>query len=288
MNVLELNMVTKRFGAKTALDGVSLVLEEGFMMGIVGANGAGKTTLMKAILGLVNIDGGRVSILGEDGRASGAQLRDRIGFVHESDELFEEFSPRMLDRVLQAAYSRWNRRRFFGYLDRFGLPQTAKLKTFSKGMKMRCALAAALSHEAELLVLDEPSSGLDPMMRRDLLDLLAAELENEHRSVLFSTHITSDIDGRADFVAIIERGRILDVFNQDQLSESLALCKGPNDLLDRLPTGILTGVVRGEFGFAALTADRETVRSVGGDSVVFERPTIEDVMVHTTCKGGLA
>jgi ABC-2 type transport system ATP-binding protein len=285
MTALSVTGVNKRYRKAAALAGVTLALEEGFVMGIVGPNGAGKTTLMKAILNLVRIDEGSIRVFDLDHRAEEREVRQRIGFVHEESYLYEMVNLRDVERITAAAYSRWDRSTFRAYVDRFELPQRRRIKQYSKGMKMRLSVAVALSHDAELIIMDEPSSGLDPIVRRDLIEVIGDELAKEHRSFLISTHITSDLDRIADYVVILDRGVVRLSVTRDELGDRYALCKGGQELIEADTNGCFIGVQRNQYGFTALTSDRDAVVRDFGDQVVVERATIEDLLIHTL-KGG--
>jgi len=259
---------------------VLVAIEQGFVTGLVGPNGAGKTTLIKCILNLAQADSGQIRVFGVDHRRE-RDVRSRIGFVHESSYLFEQLTARETELLAAAAYDRWDGRTFRSYLERFELPKRTRIKTFSKGMKMRLSLAVALSHEAELILMDEPSSGLDPIVRRELLEVIGEELAKENRTFLISTHITSDLDRIADFVVILDRGRIRLAVSRDELADSYGLCRGGRELLGTDTNGSFVGIQANEFGFTALTRDREKIAKRYGDAVVIERPTVEDLLVHT-------
>ncbi len=280
MNVLDVQDLVKSYKSNVALDGVSLRIDEGFVTGLVGPNGAGKTTLIKCILNLAQADSGRIQVFGLDHRRE-LEVRSRIGFVHESSYMFDQLNARETGAIARAAYDRWNAQTFADYLDRFELPERKKIKTYSKGMKMRLSLAVALSHEAELILMDEPSSGLDPLIRRELLEVIGEELAKERRTFLISTHITSDLDRIADHVVILDRGQIRFAVSRGELSDQYGLCRGGKELPAADSNGSFIGVQMNEFGFTALTSDREKIARRYGDQVVIERPTVEDLLVHT-------
>jgi ABC-2 type transport system ATP-binding protein len=280
MSVLEITNLTKRYRGTVALDGVSLHLEEGMVTGLVGPNGAGKTTLIKCVLNLVRANSGTIRVFGRD-PGDEREVRARIGFVHEESYLFEQMNAVETGTVARAAYPVWDEEAFSGYLDRFELPRRKKIKTFSKGMKMRLSLAVALSHGAELILMDEPSGGLDPIVRRDLLSVIGEELAREHRTFLISTHITSDLDRIADHVVILDRGVVRLAVSRDDLSERYALCRGGHEILGSDTNGFFIGIQRNEFGFTALTSERQEIVRTFGDRIVVERPTVEDLLVHT-------
>jgi ABC-2 type transport system ATP-binding protein len=279
MNVLEVQGLVKRYKGTEALAGVSLNIEEGFVTGLVGPNGAGKTTLIKCILNLALADAGQIEVFGQDHRRE-QEVRSRIGFVHESSYLFDQLTARETGTIARAAYRRWDEKTFAGYLERFELPDRTRIKTYSKGMKMRLSLAIALSHDAELILMDEPSSGLDPIVRRELLEVIGEELAKEHRTFLISTHITSDLDRIADHVVILDRGQTRLSVTRDMLGDQYGLCRGGRELLDADTNGSFIGVQVNESGFTALTPDRETVARRYGDALIIERPTVEDLLVH--------
>jgi ABC-2 type transport system ATP-binding protein len=281
VSVLDINNAQKQYRGVPALSSVTLSLQEGYVMGIVGPNGAGKTTLIKAILDLVRLDAGSIRAFDLDHRRSQRVVRDRIGFVHEESYLYEMVNLGDVERIARAAYSGWEPETFSKYVARFELPARKRIKEYSKGMRMRLSVAVALSHQAELIVMDEPSSGLDPIVRRDLIDVIGEELAKEHRSFLISTHITSDLDRIADFVVILDHGRVRLSVTRDELSDSYALCKGGRDLLDAESNGYFIGVRENEYGFTALTSERGEVARRYGEAVVLERASIEDLMVHT-------
>jgi len=280
MRVLELESVTKAYGQTTALRAIDLAIDAGYLVGLVGPNGAGKTTLIKSILNLVGIDGGVIRAFGLDHRRDERAVRERVGFVHESSYLFEDLTATQHERIARAAYREWDRGAFTRYLDRFALPAKKAVKSFSKGMKMRLSLAIALSHNAELILMDEPSSGLDPVVRHDLMTVIAEEIERRECTFLVSTHITSDLDRIADYVVVMLDGRIALHMSREQIDDRYAVCRGGLELLSNGTRELFLGVNRSEYAFTALTADRARVVSALGDAVVTERPTIEDLVVH--------
>ena len=282
MNVLELESVWKRYGRTAALQGVDLALEGGYLVGLVGPNGAGKTTLIKSILNLVRIDSGMIRVFGMDHRHDEREVRRRVGFVHESSHLFDELTARGHERIARTCYPRWDHDRFTSYLSRFALDPGAKVGTYSGGMRMKLALAMALSHNAELILMDEPTSGLDPATRQDLMDAVAAELENDGRSFIVSTHITSDLDLLADHLVVLLHGSVALSANREDLADDWALCRGGPDVVDSTTHGLFLGLRRSEYGFTAITSSPETVRRTYGNRVLLERISVGDLVVHLT------
>jgi len=274
--LLELNRLTKRFKA-FSLEDASFDLPGGMLMGLIGANGAGKTTLLKLILGLVRLDAGEMRFKGQDLKADGASLRRRIAYV--SDE--PRFVPEMRLAAIKIAHARffadWDDARWSRLMAEFGLDPKAKAGTLSLGMKTKFALTLALSRSAELLVLDEPTTGLDPVFRRDLLKELRGLIQDESRSILFSTHITSDLEERADLVTLLHRGRVVFSLDQDSLREQWSLVKGGLDLLDRETRNLFDGLRETPVGFEGL-ARTEHLGAFRRDALI-ERPSLEDILV---------
>lgn len=213
-NLLELKGVSRRVSDRFSLRDVTLTVEPGQIVGFVGANGAGKTTTIRAALGLIKIDAGEVRLFGQrcDDNAPDEQqrrVRSRIGLVLDTCPFPTTLKVAEVEKLVGSAYPTWNHDTFAGIIDRFSLDPKAKVKDLSRGMGMKLQLACALSHKAELLILDEATAGLDPMAREELLDELLAFVSDGQRSVLLSSHITSDLDRAADRVICIDNGSIV-------------------------------------------------------------------------------
>jgi len=278
--ILELRHVTKAYEGFT-LEDVSFTLPRGYIMGLVGPNGAGKTTLIRAILDLVRLDAGEIRVGGRDHRRDGVDIRSRIGFVHENPRFYDVFTVAGAAAAVAPFYPAWDRAEFGRLAAEFGLPLRQRLRSLSRGQRTRFALAVALAHRAELLLLDEPSSGLDPVFRRELLDRLAGIIEGGETSVLFSTHITADLDRVADYVTFVQGGRLVFSAEQEEIRERWRLVKGAPELLTDEVRARLAGILVGEFGFTALTGDLAGLRTLlPGASLVVEPATLEDVLFY--------
>jgi ABC-2 type transport system ATP-binding protein len=287
--ILELRGVGKAYEG-FALRNISFFLPRGYIMGLIGPNGAGKTTLIKMILALVQPDAGRIRVFGLDPTLEGEAVRARIGFVHENPVFHSALSAERAAAAVGPFYPTWDEAAFRSLAREFGVPLAAKLKTLSHGTRTRFALAVALAHNAELLLLDEPSSGLDPAFRRGLLDRLAGVIEGGDTAVLFSSHITSDLDRVADYITFIQDGVLRISETKEEVLERHALVKGDVDLLTEATRPLFAGIVTGDFGFVGLTIDVEAVRDAfDGESFVVDRATLEDVVFYTgrTGPGGL-
>jgi ABC-2 type transport system ATP-binding protein len=264
-------------GNTFALRDVSFELPTGYVMGLIGANGAGKTTTIRCLLGMRPIDSGEIELLGH--RPSGpVALRQDIGVVLDHTYLVGDWRLTEVERTLRPFYDRWDGGRYRQLLDEFGLDPRAKVKDLSRGMAMKLMIAVALSHQARLLILDEPTSGLDPVSRDELIGIVGDFLLDEGHSVLFSTHITSDLDRIGDYLTILHGGRVVRTGTKDEILEAYRVVRGgPDDLHDRVGVQLI-GVRRTQTGAQALVRTEEA-DLLGGD-VLVEPPALEDIAVH--------
>ena len=234
--------LTKRFPGFT-LDRVSFQVPQGRIVGFIGENGAGKSTTIHLILNELKKDGGTVEVLGRD--HADPAVKNDLGVVFDTCNFPEVFTPLNMEKVLSGVYPVWDSEAYRGYLKRFGLPEKKRVKTFSKGMKMKLSIAAALAHRPRLLILDEATAGLDPVIRDEILDILLDFIQDEEHAVFFSSHITSDIQKVADYVVLIHQGKIVFEEEKDTLMDSYGILrcgKGtevePEDYIVRRETGV--------------------------------------------------
>jgi ABC-2 type transport system ATP-binding protein len=280
-NVLEVRHLSKTYGNFTLAD-VSFSLPRGHIMGLIGPNGAGKTTTLKLILGLVKRDAGGILVCGMDPEEHGAGARSRIGFVHDEPQFYRHLSLERNAALVAGFYRTWDQAAFLRCAHAFGLQLNMRFGVLSHGTKMKFALALALSHRADLILMDEPTSGLDPVFRRELLDTLGAILQDEKSSILFSTHITADLQRIADYITLLQAGRVVFSAIKDHILERWGLVKGGLELLDGLPREFFRGVRRGAHGFEALTDDVAAAGRRLGGAALIERPSLEDIIYYTS------
>ena len=236
MNALEIRNLTRHFGDFT-LDSLNLTLPGGCILGLIGENGAGKSTTIRLILGMLRPDGGTVTILGRDNRDNLALTKQDIGVVLDEVGIPECMTPKQVGIVMADVFTRWDAKTYEGLLERFSLPENKKFREFSRGMKMKLGLAVALSHEAKLLILDEATSGLDPVVRDEVVSILSEFTRDESHSILISSHIVSDLEKLCDYVAFLHKGKLLLCEEKDMLlSEYGILHCRPEDLPE---TGVL-------------------------------------------------
>lgn len=277
--VLEIKGLRKKF-KDFSLKGIDLNLNSGYIMGFIGPNGSGKSTTIKLILNLLKRDEGEIRIFGMDNIKKEQEIKNRIGFVLDDNYFYEELTVEEMKWVLAPIYKTWNERTFQKYLKEFQLPPKKKIKELSKGMKMKFSLAIALSHNADLLIMDEPTSGLDPLVRSELLDILSEIIQDENKSVFFSTHITSDLDKIADYITIINQGEIILSMPKDDILNNYGLVKGGKELLNSNIRNSFIAIKENQFGFEGLIKDRKQVRKMFGDKIIIDKPTLEDIMLY--------
>lgn len=276
-NILEVSGINKSYG-DFSLDNITFYLPEGCITGFVGINGAGKTTTLRSILGLTNKVSGKIKFFGMDINGNESKIKDRIGLVFDEGCFYDELTLSEMKSIIAPAYKNWCEQDFVEYLDRFSLNPKQKINTLSKGMRMKYALALALSHKAELLIMDEPTSGLDPLIRSQLLDILKDYMNKDGKGVFFSTHITSDLDKIADMLIMIDNGQIVFQEEKDSLLDSYRIVKGSKEKLDTDTRKMFLNIEENVFGFTGITKQASAVLERMRD-VIMERPTIEDIML---------
>jgi len=275
MAILSVQGLTKRY-EKFTLDAVSFELEQGYIMGFIGRNGAGKTTTLKSILNLLHKDGGVVRVMDKDFSKNELELKQEIGFMFGGVDYYAKSRICNITSVAQRFYTHWDDDIYDGYIRRFSIDENKKVSELSSGMRVKYSLALALSHHAKLLILDEPTSGLDPVARDDLLELFQELIEGGQRSILFSTHITSDLDKCADFITYIENGHIVESCAKDDMLAMYRVVKGTLPQLEAVSQRLIAAK-KHAFGFTGLMKTSE-IRPE--DGLAAEAPALEDIMIY--------
>jgi ABC-2 type transport system ATP-binding protein len=279
-NILEVKKLQKSFKNFT-LNDISFTLPRGYIMGFIGPNGAGKSTTIKLIMNLLKKEGGQINIFGKDHIKHEKEIKNRIGFVYDENHFYEELTLHEMKYIIAPFYKSWSDKLFDKYMKIFKLPANKRIKELSKGMKMKYSLTIALSHDPELLIMDEPTSGLDPIVRSELLDILSDLIQDENKSVFFSTHITSDLDKVADYVTFIHDGSIILSAAKDDILDNYGIVKGGTDLLNEYTQKAFIGIRKNNFGFEGLVDDRDKARNLFKDNIVIDKPSLEDIMLYT-------
>lgn len=284
-NILEINNLTKQYKNFTLKD-ISFTLPKGYIMGFIGPNGAGKSTTIKLIMNLIKKDKGEIKVFGLDNIKHEKNIKDRIGFVYDENYYYEGMNISEIRTIIKPFYSKWSDEIFNKYIKDFDLNPKSKVKSLSKGMKTKFALAVALSHDADFIIMDEPTDGLDPIFRREILDILHYIMGNEEKSIFFSTHITTDLEKIADYITFINKGELVFSKEKDEIMEKYALVKGSKDILSNtnIQNDDFINIKKNSFGFEALTANRDKIIRKYKDSVLIEKPSLEDIMLFTVNK----
>jgi len=230
-------------------------------------------------MNLVKKDSGDIKVFDKDNLKFEREIKDRIGFVYDEVCYYDHMSLKENGNMVSMLYSKWDKDKFNYYLNKFELNKDKKLKELSKGMRMKFSLCIALSHGAEFIIMDEPTVGLDPVVRSEVLEELQSLMENENMGVLISTHITSDLEKIADYITFIKDGSIIFSKSKDEIMESYKIIKGDCNILTKEVEKHFEGISKNRFGFEGLTSQVDKVREILGDNIVVDRATIEDIMI---------
>ena len=280
MNAIEISGLCKNYPG-FSLENFSLNLPKGSILGLAGENGAGKSTIIKLIMNAEERDAGSVKVLGTECTSPEFNaLKNCIGVVLDEANFPAVLTAKMLCSVMANTYKNWNSELFFNYVQRFHLPENKKFKDFSRGMKMKLAIAAALSHEAKLLVLDEATGGLDPLVRDEILDILNDFTRDEEHSILMSSHIVSDIEKICDYFAFIHQGRLLLFGEKDEILSEYAVTKVSEEELCDIAPEALHGVKHTPYGVEALVEKR-----LAPETLRFEHTSLEDIIIFLAREG---
>lgn len=277
---IEIKNLKKSYG-DFKLDGVSFNLPSGSIMGFIGQNGAGKSTTIKAILNLIKTESGEIKIFGKDNITYEVEIKEDMGVVFDDLYFSNNFTLKDINRVMKNIYKNWSEEEFFGYAEKFSLPVKKAIKKFSRGMKMKTSIIMALSHKAKLLVLDEPTSGLDPIARNEILDILQDFVVDEEHSVLFSSHITGDLERIADFLTFIHNGNVLFSTNKLELMETHGIIKCSAEQYEKLDKSSIVGMRKSTYGVEAMTSDKTGLLKKH-DDLIIDTPQIDDIMIFYT------
>lgn len=276
-NSIEIRGLSKSYG-DFALRDVNLTLPGGAIMGLIGENGAGKTTTIKCILNLIRRDGGSITLLGRDNLRGEREAKEDVGVVLDECFFHDSLRPRDISAILAPAYRNWDEGLFRDYLDKFKLPQGKFVKEFSRGMKMKLSLAAALAHHPRLLILDEATAGLDPVVRDEILEEFLGFVGDEEHSILLSSHIITDLEKVADYITYLHRGQVVLSDSKDAILERCGKVGCTAAQLEQVAPGDLLRVRKGAFGCEGLTNNREAFRrSYPGMAV--DPASLEDIML---------
>lgn len=277
--ILELNQVSKAYPKSYFnLDSLSLSLPYGAILGFVGENGAGKTTTIGCILNTVRKDSGTVKLFGREMRDEDTDIREKIGVVYDGDNFPGFWTAKHLSRVMAGLYAQWDNALFQKYMEEFRLPPRQKIRSYSRGMTMKLALAAALSHHPQLLILDEATGGLDPIMRDDILDVFLEFVQEESHSIFLSSHITSDLDKVADYISFLHNGKLIMTVSRNDLAYKYGIMRCRESQFSALHPEDMIAYRKRDFQIDVLVPDVEAARRRYRDAVI-DHVSVDEVML---------
>lgn len=276
-NILEIENLTKKYPDFT-LDTLSFSIPQGTIMGLIGENGAGKTTTINLVLNEMNKDGGEIKIFGKDHLEHERAIKEKIGVVFDDCHFPDLFNANELELFMKNIYATWQSKTYRDYLKRFGLPQDKPIKAYSKGMKVKLSFAVALSHQPQLLLLDEATSGLDPVMRDEILDLLLEFVQDENHGVLFSSHITDDLEKVADYITFIRKGKLLFSKTKDELIYQYGVIKCGAEMFNQIDKADMIAYRKQDYEWQVLVADQEEARRKYKKCLI-DSVTISEIML---------
>ncbi|QLY40737.1 ABC transporter ATP-binding protein [Hujiaoplasma nucleasis] len=280
MNALEIKSLNKSYEGFSLKD-VSFEIPQGYIMGFVGENGAGKTTTIKAMLNIISKNGGNVKILGKDMDLEELDIKREIGYV-SGEYFYPKKKISEITKVYKRFFDNWDETIYNKFLNDFNLNENKRIDELSKGMKMKFALSLALSHHAKLLILDEPTSGMDPVARDNLLELFQELVEDGEISILYSTHITSDLDKCADYITFIQEGRIIESCSKEDLLKKYQLFNTSRDYLYKIKENVIS-YKENAFGVNGLIRKEDIINN---PNIEYARPKIDDVIIYFSEKRG--
>lgn len=266
------------------LDIPKLMIKKGYITGFIGENGAGKTTTMRLMMDMLIPDSGEIEIEGMNVRDSGKEVKQDIGFVGEPTGFPEESKLKDIKRMFAPFYKNWDEKLFETYSKRFRLQLTKKYKELSTGQKKQFDLVMALSHRPKLIILDEPTAGLDPVVRNEILDVLMEHMQSEEVTIFYSTHITTDLERAGDYIVYIKDGKIMINTELNVLLEEYCIVKGSKDLFPKEIQKELLGYKISKLGAEGLVRSKKQAEELFGREVVYEKPSLEEIMILLASK----
>lgn len=276
MNAIEIKGLVKKYDEKFQLGKLDLTVPKGVIVGLIGENGAGKTTLLKAILNIIQTDEGTIKINGRDNHEE--KTKENIGVVLDNMFFPELLTAKDIELAMRGIAKNWDTELYYNYLKEFSLPVDKPLKALSKGMRKKLEIATALSHHPDILILDEATSGLDPVIRNEILDIFLNFIQDENHTIILSTHITSDLEHVADKIVFIDQGKIVLDKDRDELIDHYGILKCDPDKMDQVKKEDYICYKKNKYDVEFLVADREKIRKKYRDFVV-DKMTLEELML---------
>lgn len=277
MNALEIKNISKTY-KNFKLDDISFILPCGHIMGLIGENGAGKSTIINCILDIIEKDSGNISVLGQKNDKNNVSLKENIGVVLDASDVYDNYTVKQVENIMKDVYKQWNHEVYDYYIQKFALPLNKMIKDFSRGMKMKMAITIALSYQPKLLILDEATSGLDPIMRDEILDVFMEFVQDENHAILLSSHISSDLEKIADYITFIHEGKLILSTSKDELIYEYGLMKCRNDEFDKIEKEDIIRYRIKTYEVEILVKDREKMAKKYPNCIV-DPTKLDDIMM---------
>ena len=277
-NVIEIKKLKKRYDNNFELGEINLDIPTGYVIGLIGENGAGKTTLIKSILNIINTDTGKIKIFNKDSKEYDYLIKEDIGVVLDDMFFPEILTANDINSIMKDIYKNWDKELFYKYLNNFKLPSNKRIKALSKGMRKKLEIATSLAHHPKLLILDEPTSGLDPIVRDDILDLFLDFIKDEEHTILFSTHITSDLEHIADEIIFIDNGKIILNKSKDELLDNYGILKCDIASFNKISKEDIISYRKNKYNYEILVNDKNKMKKKYKDYII-DKITLDELMI---------
>lgn len=281
MSAIEISNVTKTLN-EFELNIENLNIEKGFITGFIGPNGSGKTTTIKLILNMIFKDSGSIKIFGKEYKSDDIDIKQIIGYVGDVSGYIPESKIKDIKKGVSMFYKNWDEKVYQKYLEKFKLNENKRYKELSKGQQKKFEIVMTLSHRPKIIIMDEPTANLDPLVRNEVLEMLQERIEEDNATVFFSTHITSDLDKIGDYLVFIYKGKIFLADDKDSILQNHIIVKGNNELLQKETKDIFISVNKNSFGFEGLVKNKEKAYELFGEEAVYDKPNLEDILTYYT------
>lgn len=281
MNAIEINNLSKNLN-EFELNIENIEIKKGFITGFIGPNGSGKTTTIKLIMNMLLRDSGSIKIFGKEYKVDDISIKEAIGYVGDIPGYLTELKLKDIKKSVSVFYKNWDEKLYKRYVEQFKLDEKKVYKELSKGQQKKFELTMALSHHPKLIIMDEPTANLDPLVRNEFLEIIQEHIDKEDATVFYSTHITSDLDKVSDYLVFIYDGKVILKGDKEDILESHKIIRGNKELLDSETKKELVAFRENSFGFEGLTSNVKNAKDIFGEEVVYDKANLEDILMYYT------
>lgn len=281
MNAVEIKNLSKTLDSFT-LKIDNLNIKKGFVTGFIGPNGSGKTTTIRLIMDMLEKDNGIINIFGKEYKRDDLSIKECIGYVGDVPGYLIEAKLKDIKKSLSRFYKNWDENLYKKYMSKFGLNENKIYKKISKGQQKKFELVMALSHHPKLIIMDEPTANLDPLVRNEFLEILQETIENDEATVFYSTHITTDLEKVGDYIVFIYQGKIIIDGDKDSIINEHSVVRGKNNLLDKDTEKVFISINKNSFGFDGLVNNKKNAYELFGEEVIYDKPSLEEILMYYT------